>query len=100
MRFDLEQFLALTMALGTVGAVGVAVYSSQEAHAESAQVAGAEPTTEEDEPFPQAPPEPERPATPAPVSAAPPSPPPIPDFDAPDEELEAAPGPQVESMSW
>lgn len=74
MRFDLEQFLALTMALGTVGAVGVAVYSSQEAHAESAQVAGAEPTTEEDEPFPQAPPEPERPATPAPVSAAPPSP--------------------------
>jgi hypothetical protein len=29
MRIDLEQFLAATMVLGTVGALGVAVYSAQ-----------------------------------------------------------------------
>lgn len=96
MRFDLEQFLALTVALGTVGAVGVAVYTNHQPRAQAASANTEAVASEEDEPFPEAEPEPVRP--PAPPAAAAPEPPPMPAFDAPDEELEAAPGPQVEGM--
>lgn len=99
MRFDLEQFLALTMALGTAGAVGVAAYTNYEARAEAAQSDEAEHApAEAEEEFPEAEPEPERP--PAPPPAAAPTPEPMPAFDAPEEELDAAPGPQVESFNW
>ena len=52
MRFDLEQFLALTVALGTAGALGVAVYSSQDATAAPPPAPTANHT--QDEPFPEA----------------------------------------------
>lgn len=97
MRFDLEQFLALTMALGTAGAVGVAVYSSQDAApAPHADAATAEPA--EEEPFPEAEDDP-APTTMA-ASTPSPVPTPIPALDAAPDELDAAPGPQVETMSW
>ena len=57
MRFDLEQFLTLTMALGTVGAIGVATYTNMESRAEAAQTSTEEPAPEP-EPFPEAEPDP------------------------------------------
>ncbi|MEX1368645.1 MAG: hypothetical protein AB1Z98_36290 [Nannocystaceae bacterium] len=100
MRINVEQFLALTMALGTAGAVGVAVYSNHEARAEAEAEPAAEPaeSVEAEEPFPEAPPDPPPAATPAPAMG--PSPAPMPSFDAEPEQLDAAPGPQVESMNW
>lgn len=101
MRFDLEQFLALTMALSTAGAAGVAIYTSRATPAEArAAEAGAEDEWD-DEAFPQAEPEPEPSASSA-VAAPPPvaTPAAVPALDAAPEELEAAPGPTVEGMSW
>lgn len=96
MRLDLEQFLAMTMALGTAGAIGVAVYSTHDAQAEVPAAAATEEVAQEDEEFPEAEPDPPRPApTPAPVAA--PTPAPMPAFDAPADELDEAPGPQVEA---
>ncbi|MCX4242878.1 hypothetical protein [Paraliomyxa miuraensis] len=98
MRFDLEQFLALTMALGTAGALGVAVYSSQDATAASPQSVAAPP--DGDEPFPEAEDEPAPRSTENVALAPAPEPTPVPALDAAPEELEAAPGPQVETMIW
>lgn len=101
MRFDLEQFLALTMALGTAGALGVAVYTSHTTPAEAHPSEGVEAV--EDEPFPEAEDDPPAPAPVAPAPATTPTPAPVapmPALDAAPEELEAAPGPQVESMMW
>lgn len=95
MRFDLEQFLAATVALGTAGAIGVAVYSNQ-ATSEAPAPTSTAAATEEEEPFPEAPPLPD----PPPKAEAPPSPPPMPALDAPSEELDAAPAPQMEGMNW
>lgn len=97
-RFDVEQFLSLTMVLATAGAVGVGVYSNR----------GAEPEPEpkpavalSDEAFPQAEPDEPDPVA-SPVVAAPPSGAlaPMPTLDAAPELLDAAPGPQVEGMDW
>lgn len=99
MRINVEQFLALTMALGTAGAIGVAVVSNHEARAESDEAepaAGVE--DEADEPFPEAPPDPPPAATPAPAMG--PSPAPMPSLDAEPQQLDDTPGPQVESMNW
>lgn len=96
MRLDLEQFLAMTVALGTAGAIGVAVYSTHDAKAEVPAAAPVEEAAEEE--FPEAEPDPPRPApTPTPAPAAAPTPAPMPAFDAPDEQLDEAPGPQVEA---
>lgn len=57
MRIDLEQFLALTVALGTAGAVGAAVYITK-ADAETQPSAQVEPTPA---PYPEAEPDPATP---------------------------------------
>ncbi|MEM7159880.1 MAG: hypothetical protein AAF799_43975 [Myxococcota bacterium] len=98
MRIDLEQFLALTMTLGAVGAVGAGVYTNR-ASTETVDTTEAESTAEEEEePMPEAEPRPPRPAEPAPTAA--PEPEPTPQLDADPDILDAAPGPQVESMNW
>ncbi len=98
MRFDLEQFLALTVALGTAGAVGVAVYTNMEARAEAAESAPV--TAPDDIEVDDTDDWPSADLTPPVVAPTPPAPPsPMPALDAAPEALEAAPGPQVEG-AW
>ena len=106
MRIDIEQFLALTVALGTIGAVGTAVYIShldaQDAVASSANVE--EPEAE----YPEAPDAPVKAPVQAPVATTPvqpldPEPPPAVDVSSStlpaDEDLESVPGPSSEG-AW
>ncbi len=104
-RFDLEQFLMLTMVLATAGAVGVGVYSTRGDDEGPATVEHAETAVEEA--FPEAEPEASAPvaapaAAPAAAAgvngAAPLAP--MPSLDAAPEVLDEVPGPQVEDMSW
>ena len=103
MRIDLEQFLALTVALGTAGAVGVAVYASQ---ARMDQIAAEAPASIEDVER-EAEPEPEPTAAPivVPTLPAEPSEPPLPPGTEEDESVTgdggggAAPGPDTEG-AW
>ena len=104
MRIDLEQFLALTVALGTVGAVGTALYvEHRDREAQAAELALDE--DEADEADAEEPEEVE-PAKPAPVVA--PTPAPAPEVEpltdqAPldsvveaEEDLDEVPAPYVE----
>lgn len=73
MRIDLDQFMALTLALGTVGAVGTAAYvthlDAQTAAADGAAIEAAKraETEADDEALPEAPPSPVEVAMPTPV---------------------------------
>lgn len=73
MKIDLDQFMALTLALGAVGAVGTAAYvthlDAQTAAADRAAVEAAKRAEAEadDEELPEAPPSPVEVATPTPV---------------------------------
>lgn len=107
--FDLEQFLMLTMALATAGAVGVGVYSTRGAAADG--TAEEAPTSGEnaEEVFPEAAPEPaaadvKTGALDADATAAASAPgiaaEPMPRLDAAPELLDEVPGPQVEDMQW
>lgn len=99
MRIDIEQFLALTMAMGTAGAIGLAIYTAhtdtsaaelvspddheavaEEMVAKPAPVEAATPVA----PAPAAAPKPV--AAPAPAAAMPPA----------DEDLDRVPAPQDE----
>ncbi|MCH9688495.1 MAG: hypothetical protein K0V04_44100 [Deltaproteobacteria bacterium] len=98
MRIDLEQFLALTVALGTAGAVGVAGYTSYQNRADATETPAVEMVAESDntDDWPSAD---LTPPAPAPEPAPKAEPPTMPAFDAEPAELEAAPGPQVEG-AW
>lgn len=95
MRIDLEQFMALTVALGCVGAVGTAVYLTHQ-DAEEAAVAQADEVKPADDDYPEAPPEPEPEPEPVPVAAPEPAPEPINTVLPADEDLEDVPAPQSE----
>ena len=106
MRIDMEQFLALTVALGTVGAIGAAAYSArpdfQAAMSSLVEDDEVSATTDDaDEP----------PAKAAEPSSAPTLPVPVPiladpDPDAgispvvPDDPATYVPGPDVEIAQW
>jgi len=98
MRIDLEQFMALTVALGCVGAVGTAVYLTHQ-DTEEAAIAQADDMEEaDDEDYPEAPPDPEPEPEPVPVAAPEPAPEPAPlnSVVPADEDLENVPAPQSE----
>jgi hypothetical protein len=101
MRFNLEQFLALTLALGTAGAIGAAVYTSRSGSDDDADQADPDERAK-DEPFPEADDDPAPTPAPkaAPVATPPPPVKPMPALDSPPEVLDDVPGPEVESMSW
>ena len=90
--------MALTVALGCVGAVGTAVYLTHK-DAEEAAIAQADDVAPaDDDDYPEAPPEPE-PAPepePVPVVAPEPAPEPINTVLPADEDLENVPAPQSE----
>lgn len=99
MRIDLEQFLALTMMLGTAGAIGAVVYVSSgdsEPEAAATEPVAEEPATETAQASPP-------PTTrPEPVVPAPVEPPPLPaepdaDF-LKDPALDGISAPHVESF--
>jgi hypothetical protein len=106
-RFDVEQFLMLTMVLATAGAIGVGIYSTRgddEGVAEEENAAAAM-----EEVVPEAKAEAKAAAAPvaastrvAPAAAVAVAPPaaPMPSLDAAPEVLDEVPGPQVEDMSW
>lgn len=105
MRIDMEQFLAMTVALGTVGALGVAVYSTRpdvqgvlgslgnadptEAAASERDAAGS-PGSEAKEPEPTVVP------IPIPIFAEPTEISPV----VPEPETESVPGPDIETANW
>ncbi len=101
MKIDMEQFLALTVALGCAGAVGFAVYSDRAQMDEI--VAGAEAAQEA---------QPQEPTEAQEVAATVVAPSPMPseptDLDAaagipavvPDDPSDYAPGPDTEMSQW
>lgn len=100
MRIDMEQFLAVAMALGTAGAIGVAVYSQR---GDDEPVAADSDTQDEDvEQEIAASPPPPAPAPPAVVPTEPAAPPPLP--EEPDEDflkdpaIDGMPAPHVEGF--
>lgn len=106
-RFDVDQFVMLTMVLATAGAVGVGVYSARGDDEAGAAEGAAGDVDVDDDAFPEAEPEPAVKTAKmvvAPVEAAdsvagvgagvmPP-------LDAAPEVLDEVPGPQVESLTW
>ena len=103
MRIDLEQFLAITMMLGTAGAIGVAVYASggDDGSAEIVDEPAGEEAAAEVAATPAPPPAPE-PASPPVVQPEPEGPPPLPaepdaDF-LKDPALDGVPAPHVEGF--
>lgn len=107
-RFDLDQFVMLTMVLATAGAVGMGVYSTRGDADAAAASAAVEADAESEQRFPEADPEPvmataKNVGEPKQVTAAPDtrvSAGVMPPLDAPPEVLDEAPGPQVETMTW
>jgi hypothetical protein len=99
-RFDIDQFMTLTMVLATAGAVGAAVYSTR--GDDDAHAAGPASAVEarHEEPFPEA--EPDPPVKPAErvVAASEEGAAVMPALDAAPEVLDELPGPQVESATW
>lgn len=96
MRIDLEQFMALTVALGCVGAVGTAVYLTHKDAEEAAIAQADEVEPADDDDYPEAPPDPEPAPEPVPVAAPEPAPEPINTVLPADEDLENVPAPQSE----
>ncbi len=96
MRIDLEQFMALTVALGTVGAVGTAVYMTRaDAQEAAATQAAEEAAPDEEEELPEAPPDPE----PEPEPVAEPTPEVVDTVLPADEDLSNVPAPYSEG-AW
>ena len=99
MRIDLEQFLALTVAIGSIGAVGAALYTAQP---DIPAVSSAVDTfTDELELDVEADPPPIL-TVPVPTPAQPDSPPAIDEAPLPAAEptSEYIPGPDVEGANW
>ncbi len=96
MRIDMEQFLALTVALGAAGAIGVGVYSARSGD----ETPPASSPAEEVEAEPEAdvpPPQPVLVPVPVPtVAEVPPSEP----VEAEPDEGADVPGPDVEIPNW
>lgn len=91
--------MALTVALGTVGAIGTAVYVTRADSDAAVAAAEADPEADVEEDLPEADPDPV-PAAPAPAQVAP-TPPPIADTVVPDdgEDLSQVPAPYTEG-AW
>lgn len=102
MRIDLEQFLAVTMMLGTAGAIGVAVYAQGD-DAEAPQEVVEQETDDDVDAQVAATPAPPPPPEPAPaVEPTPEGPPPLPEEpDADflkDPALDGIPAPHIEGF--
>ncbi|MEM6293120.1 MAG: hypothetical protein AAGA54_17725 [Myxococcota bacterium] len=105
MKIDMEQFLAMTVALGCAGAIGLAVYSNNAqmedvvagAEAVEAPAEVEEPSVAEEVAATVLAPSP-MPAEPVDLDEAAGIPPVVP--DAEDAYANTAPGPDTEMMAW